>query len=217
MCREVWLTCPGIPLHVWTDEFFKDLVRRWGSFLGLASETRLKSHFDIARFAILTPILKAINSVLWVKIDEEVFPISVAEEPLKVGDLSAPFRAAKEGVFVSLSSLSTSVSIVPNSLANFQASEQQPTVTNASMVVDDLSKFKPKMNVPADGMVTANGRKLAPFQESTCRSKGAGRASKPNVVEVSKPLGWQGKLDRSVSFSFPGPERQLGGPSCSAH
>ncbi|GAB4850985.1 hypothetical protein Ancab_030281, partial [Ancistrocladus abbreviatus] len=173
-----------------------------------------------ARFAILTPIVEAINTVLWVKINEEVFPIRVAEETFKVGDLSAHFREAKVGVFASPSSPSTSISVVSDSLGNIYAGKQQPAAANASVVVDDLSKFKPEINVlvnptpivsrSADGTTIANGRKLVLFQDSRCRSEGAGRFSKPDDVEVSKPLSWEGQPARSASFSLPRPERPQG-------
>ncbi|GAB4825241.1 hypothetical protein Ancab_008115 [Ancistrocladus abbreviatus] len=161
------------------------------------------------------------------KIDEEVFPISVVEETLKVGDPSAPFRDVKVGVFTSPSTPSTSISVVPDSLGTVYASEQQPAVANTSMAMDDLSKFKPEMNVlvnstpivsrPADGTVIANGRNLVAFQESSCRSEGVGRVSKPIEVEVSKPLGWVVQLDTCASCSLPGFVRPLGGFSSPTH
>ncbi|GAB4828848.1 hypothetical protein Ancab_018508, partial [Ancistrocladus abbreviatus] len=216
-----------IPLHVWTEEFFKDLTMRWGSFLDIDSDTRRKSCFDIARIAILTPSLEAINTMLWVKIDGESFPIIVVEEHVKAGDWSAYTREAKEGVFASPLSPSTYISAVPDLFGNFFISEQQPVVEIASEVVADFSKFQPAKEVlvnstpidsrPVDGTEVANGRNLVPFQDARCRSEGAGSLSKQIDLDVSKPLGWEGQPARSTPILLFGPERQKGGPLRLAH
>ncbi|GAB4834919.1 hypothetical protein Ancab_033186 [Ancistrocladus abbreviatus] len=66
MNRAVWIICSGIPLHVLTEEFFKKLVLRWGSFLSVDRGTRQKTRFDMARIAIQTPILDVINTMFTV-------------------------------------------------------------------------------------------------------------------------------------------------------
>ncbi|GAB4848720.1 hypothetical protein Ancab_003447 [Ancistrocladus abbreviatus] len=102
------------------------------------------------------------------------------------------------------------------------------------MVVADFLKFKPEKNKlanpipidsrPADGIEPVKGRKLAPFQDARCRSKGAGRLSKlddvdgagrlskPDDVDVSKSQGWEGYPARNAPFFLSGPERPIGGP-----
>ncbi|GAB4824846.1 hypothetical protein Ancab_007715 [Ancistrocladus abbreviatus] len=147
-------------------------------------------------------MLDVINTVLWVKIDEEVFPIRVAEEPVKVEDWSATTREASIGFCASPSSPSTSINAVPNSFGNISASKQQPSAVTSSMVVADFSKFKPEQNElanptpidsrPTNGMEPVKGKKFAPFQDARCKTEGADRLSKPIVVVVSKSQGWEG-------------------------
>ncbi|GAB4829579.1 hypothetical protein Ancab_019247 [Ancistrocladus abbreviatus] len=74
----------------------------------------------------------------------------------------------------------------------------------------------PTVSRPTGGTAIANGRKLVPFKESSCRFEGASRVSNLDDVEVSKPLVWEGQPARSASFSLPGPERPQGRPSSSA-
>ncbi|GAB4838871.1 hypothetical protein Ancab_028418, partial [Ancistrocladus abbreviatus] len=149
--------------------------------------------------------------------------ISVAEELFKARDWSATTREAKEGVFVSPSSPSTSISVVPDSFDNIFASEQQRAAVTASVVVAEFSKFKPGKNElanhipidsrPADGMETTNGRKLDPFQEASCSFEGASRLSKSDDVDLSKSLGRVGHPARNTPLFLSGPERPNGGPS----
>ncbi|GAB4850728.1 hypothetical protein Ancab_030028 [Ancistrocladus abbreviatus] len=120
-----------------------------------------------ARFAIRTPILEAIHTVIWVKIDQEVFPINVAEELCKEGDYRSSTREAIEKVPGSPSSPSTSISVVLDSVGTTLADKQQFGV---------VSTF-----------AAADGRKR--FQDASGCSVGAGRHSQSAAVDLVTPLG----------------------------
>ncbi|GAB4825531.1 hypothetical protein Ancab_008405 [Ancistrocladus abbreviatus] len=128
----------------------------------LDCDTRLKSRFDRACFVMRTPILETINIVIWVKIDQEVFPINVAEEFCKEGDWRSSTREATVKVLGSPSDPSTSIIVVPDSVGIALASEQQIGAASTSAVVAEASKFKsggdnvanhsPIDSRPTDGM-----------------------------------------------------------------
>ncbi|GAB4852033.1 hypothetical protein Ancab_016226 [Ancistrocladus abbreviatus] len=165
--------------------------------------------------------------MLRVKIDGEVFPIYVVEEQVKIGDQSASTREAKEGVFASPSSPSTSISVVLDSFGNYSVGEQQLAVETASGVVAENSKFNPANNVlvniapfesrPAYRMVIENGRNFVPFQDVKCRYEGVCNISKQTDLTVSRPLGCKGHPTRCEPIFLSGPERLNGGPLRLAH
>ncbi|GAB4829186.1 hypothetical protein Ancab_018850 [Ancistrocladus abbreviatus] len=140
----------------------------------------------------------------------------------QTGDWSATTREATDGFYASPSSPSTSISAVPDSFGNISTCEQQPALETASMVVADFLKFKPEKNELAnpipidsrsvDGTELVKGRKLAPFQDTRCRSEGAGRLSKPNDVDMSMSQGWEGYPATNAPLFLSGPKRPIGGP-----
>ncbi|GAB4830344.1 hypothetical protein Ancab_019983 [Ancistrocladus abbreviatus] len=150
-----------------TEEFFKEIAMRWGSFLFVDRDTRQKTRFDMAR------IVEVINTMLWVKVDEEAFPIRVAEEPFKIKDWSVENWEDNDGLCASPSSPSTSISAVPDLFGNIFAGEQQSVVVTSLKVVVDFLNFKQEKNVldnptpiksrPTDGIELVKGRKDDPF------------------------------------------------------
>ncbi|GAB4853987.1 hypothetical protein Ancab_040190 [Ancistrocladus abbreviatus] len=78
--RVVWIRCTSIPLHIWSDNFFMNLARHWGECVCIDPNTSEKRRLAVARVAICTSATGVINSSLRIKIDDEIFRISVAEE-----------------------------------------------------------------------------------------------------------------------------------------
>ncbi|GAB4841851.1 hypothetical protein Ancab_039374 [Ancistrocladus abbreviatus] len=123
-----------------------------------------------------------------VKVDEEVFPIRVAEELFKTKDWRVDNWEDNDGICASPSSPSTSISAMPNSFGNNFAGEQQPVVATSLKVVADFSNSKPEKNElamptpidsrPTDGMELVKGGKDVPFQDASCRTDDIKRLSK---------------------------------------
>ncbi|GAB4837410.1 hypothetical protein Ancab_002279, partial [Ancistrocladus abbreviatus] len=181
----------------------------------LDCDTRLKSRLDRACFVIRTPILETINIVIWVKIDQEVFPINVAKELCRIGDWRSSTQEAIVKVPDSPSVPSTSVSVVPDSVGNAPASEQQFGAAPTSAVVAKALKFKfggndvanhsPIDSRPTDGMEVAVGSKHV--QDASSGFGGAGRRAPSVAGDRVTPLGgacWASHI------SPIGPERSIG-------
>ncbi|GAB4858067.1 hypothetical protein Ancab_015969 [Ancistrocladus abbreviatus] len=78
--RLASLRCSGVPLHVWTVEFFELLLKQWETLVYMEDDTKFRNRLDIAQVSILTSHLDNINAISRVKINEEVFLIKVSEE-----------------------------------------------------------------------------------------------------------------------------------------
>ncbi|GAB4840400.1 hypothetical protein Ancab_021166, partial [Ancistrocladus abbreviatus] len=176
----------------------------------------------MARIAIQTPILDVINTLLWVKVDAEVFLIRVVEEPSMIEEWGITNREDNDGFCVSPTSLSTSISVVPDSFGNLSARAQQPAVVTSLKVVANFSNFKPEQNElanptpidcrPIDGMKPVTGRKAAPFQDASCRTNGTTRLSTFFEVGVSKSQGWGGSPEKNWPLSSLGQRVQMVAP-----
>ncbi|GAB4852092.1 hypothetical protein Ancab_016282 [Ancistrocladus abbreviatus] len=62
------------------------LVERWGDLVAIDAATKARSHLDVARLAVLTPIMQHISLSVTLKIDEDEFPIFIAEEGMTFGE-----------------------------------------------------------------------------------------------------------------------------------
>jgi hypothetical protein len=78
--RETWIQVFGIPLHIWGEDFFKQVGSKLGVFLDYDEETASMRRFDVARIWIQTDICAAIDSVIKVDVEGMVFNVRVVEE-----------------------------------------------------------------------------------------------------------------------------------------
>lgn len=79
--RRTWVRCQGVPLHVWGDEFFQQLVMTMGSYITVDASTANRHRFDVARVLIRTHSWEAIDRVIHVRVNRLVFAIQLLEEP----------------------------------------------------------------------------------------------------------------------------------------
>ncbi|KAJ4836199.1 hypothetical protein Tsubulata_046626 [Turnera subulata] len=80
--RISWLTCYGIPLHVWEKEFFSNLGSLFGRFLGIDENTEDKASFDCARILVCIKERSPINRTVRIKVDGDDFDVILFEEPV---------------------------------------------------------------------------------------------------------------------------------------
>ncbi|KAK7273224.1 hypothetical protein RIF29_14273 [Crotalaria pallida] len=78
--RVIWVQCFGIPLVAWEERFFSLVATVPGSFIKLDDATTLKSRLDVGRMLILTSSKSFINMTVNVKINDQVYGITVVEE-----------------------------------------------------------------------------------------------------------------------------------------
>jgi hypothetical protein len=78
--REIWVQVLGIPLHIWGDEFFKQLGAKFGVFLDYDDATTSRRRLDVARLKILTDIWTVIDAAVKVEVDSVIFEVWVVEE-----------------------------------------------------------------------------------------------------------------------------------------
>jgi hypothetical protein len=78
--REVWIQIYGIPLHIWGENFFKQVGSSLGTFMDFDEVTARMARFDVARVKILTSTWAFIDVELKVEVEGVYFDLWVVEE-----------------------------------------------------------------------------------------------------------------------------------------
>jgi hypothetical protein len=78
--REVWIQVYGIPLHIWGENFFKQVGAKFGSFLDFDEPTASMRRLDVARLKISTDVWEVLDTVIKVEVEESSFNVWVVEE-----------------------------------------------------------------------------------------------------------------------------------------
>ncbi|KAL6583818.1 hypothetical protein OROMI_003107 [Orobanche minor] len=76
--REPWTKWTGIPLHAWSESFFKEACNRFGLMVELAEATKLRQRLDVAVVKVRTG-LESIDRLLDCKIDGVWYKIRIEE------------------------------------------------------------------------------------------------------------------------------------------
>ncbi|GAB4829228.1 hypothetical protein Ancab_018894 [Ancistrocladus abbreviatus] len=128
--ETLWLEMQkkGIPLHIWSDEFFISLARRWGKLIDINRETSQRKSFAMAHFAIQTQMLEVIQMKECIKVEEDELLVTVAEETVGAADRMRNFERDTGGNPNTDSSLSLLLSIVPDSFGQANADDHIPGV-----------------------------------------------------------------------------------------
>ncbi|GAB4840472.1 hypothetical protein Ancab_021241 [Ancistrocladus abbreviatus] len=61
---------------------------RWGKLINIDRDTKQRKRFDLAHLAIHTPKLDSIHKMMRIKVEEDVFPVTAAEELGDVTDMA---------------------------------------------------------------------------------------------------------------------------------
>ncbi|KAH7842865.1 hypothetical protein Vadar_009918 [Vaccinium darrowii] len=80
--RCVWISCYGVPLNAWCSSTFINIGKLWGDVIRIDELTEKSIAFDKGRMFILTDFLDCINEVIHVKINGEIYPVKVIEDPM---------------------------------------------------------------------------------------------------------------------------------------
>lgn len=78
--RPVWTIWYGVPLHAWSERFFKQLSLHFGSFMEWDLRSKEKIRLDFARVRIWALTSKQINDSFIVNIEGKEFKIRVLED-----------------------------------------------------------------------------------------------------------------------------------------
>lgn len=78
--RDAWFRIYGIPIHVWSTEFFMLLGEKWGRFIFLDENTAKGEAFDVARMLINIPLSLRIPDSVSVRIDGVVVKLCIRED-----------------------------------------------------------------------------------------------------------------------------------------
>ncbi|GAU27365.1 hypothetical protein TSUD_55180 [Trifolium subterraneum] len=78
--RGAWVRCYGVPVHAWNNIFFAELAESQGRLLQVDDCTLKKERMDYARLLIATTVLKEINGMVLVVIDNKDFCIRIIED-----------------------------------------------------------------------------------------------------------------------------------------
>ncbi|KAK8626688.1 hypothetical protein V6N13_134321 [Hibiscus sabdariffa] len=77
-CRA-WISCQGIPIHVWSEETFENIAALWGDLISIDEKTLKPCSFQKAKFQILTNFSDCINETVELKVASKVYKIRVKE------------------------------------------------------------------------------------------------------------------------------------------
>ncbi|KAJ4842025.1 hypothetical protein Tsubulata_021912 [Turnera subulata] len=78
--RLSWITCYGIPLHVWDKDFFSNFDNHFGKFVGVKAATAEKESFECARIIICTDRREPINKVQRISVGDKFHDIAMFED-----------------------------------------------------------------------------------------------------------------------------------------
>ncbi|CAL5419885.1 unnamed protein product [Camellia sinensis] len=78
--RCVWLSCYGIPLHLWNSSNLRKIGGIWGQVLCLEGDMSQPISFVCAKLKVSTKWMEPINSVVQLECRGMVFPVRVCEE-----------------------------------------------------------------------------------------------------------------------------------------
>lgn len=78
--RLVWTKWFGVPLHAWSERFFKTVCPSLGMFIKLDNDTMNKVRFDFARVLISVSYLKDVNQIIKVAVDNDIYSIKIVED-----------------------------------------------------------------------------------------------------------------------------------------
>ncbi|KAI7996453.1 Cleavage stimulating factor 64 [Camellia lanceoleosa] len=141
--RGVWISCMGVPLHLWSNNTFRDIGSIWGEVVQLQEDINNPRSFEFGRVRILTSSVEVINSVVFLECNTCKFPVRVCEEH-PVIDWAINFRREVNPVFLASCSMSL-------------ACKQKLTQGNGSEAEeDDGSEVAKVLTKGADNEVVAN-------------------------------------------------------------
>lgn len=92
--RAVWTNWYGVPMHAWSERFFKQISLRFGAFIEWDYNTKNKISLDRARIKIWGYLSKNINETVMVSINRNVFPVRIIEEAPWEESLDGPVSDA---------------------------------------------------------------------------------------------------------------------------
>ncbi|GAB4854298.1 hypothetical protein Ancab_022884 [Ancistrocladus abbreviatus] len=120
---------------------------QWGKLIAIDRDTRQRKRFDLARFTIQPPMLDFIHTKVCIKVDEDVFLVTMAEELLDVVDRIGGIEFVGEGYADTSSLPSISISVVPGSISHDITGEHLLGAALPLQATADNSKFNSKKKV----------------------------------------------------------------------
>ncbi|GAB4839011.1 hypothetical protein Ancab_039875 [Ancistrocladus abbreviatus] len=95
--RPASLRCYGVPLQVWTEEFFAKVAQRWGRLISVDPATKDKVCLEVARFDIHTTFRGIIHDLVEVRVDGLNVKLLLQEE----SSAQATYRKSDPSTYVS--------------------------------------------------------------------------------------------------------------------
>lgn len=80
--RDAWFRVYGIPIHVWSTEFFMSLGEKWGRFICIDENTAKGEVFDVARIMVNIPLSLCMPDCVSVSIDGVVVNLCIREDSM---------------------------------------------------------------------------------------------------------------------------------------
>ncbi|KAH7866485.1 hypothetical protein Vadar_021025 [Vaccinium darrowii] len=84
---EVWLSCYGVPIHVWSSDTFSKVGKLWGEIIKLDDDIIKERNFSVGKILVSTSLIKNINQTIEMHCKGESFPVRIIEEQVVMPDL----------------------------------------------------------------------------------------------------------------------------------
>ncbi|XP_027351182.1 uncharacterized protein LOC113862294 [Abrus precatorius] len=78
--RVTWVRCYGVPLHAWSELFFRKLVSSLGDFIQIDQVTTKRRRLDYGRIQVGTTIAELIKQNITMKVNDRFYSIVMLEE-----------------------------------------------------------------------------------------------------------------------------------------
>ncbi|KAH7854783.1 hypothetical protein Vadar_017757 [Vaccinium darrowii] len=84
--RTVWLSCYGVPIHVWSSDTFSKIGKLWGEIIKLDDDIIKERNFSVGKILVSTSLIKNINQTIEMHCKGESFPVRIIEEQVIMPD-----------------------------------------------------------------------------------------------------------------------------------
>ncbi|KAL7243434.1 hypothetical protein ACSBR1_015764 [Camellia fascicularis] len=78
--RAVWLSCYGVPFHLWSSITFRIIGKLWGQVIGIDNDTLQMTSLQCGKVRIARKVMESINRVIMLACKDKFYPIRIYEE-----------------------------------------------------------------------------------------------------------------------------------------
>ncbi|KAL7245602.1 hypothetical protein ACSBR2_000853 [Camellia fascicularis] len=143
--RCVWLSCHGIPLHLWNRNTLNSIGSIWGTILSLDGDICHPKSFSYTRIRVATGSMELINKTILLECKGNSYSILVCEDHLADSGglkLSSMDESSFTGTSYSEAGRNTPAAVVKNKLDGDEVAEMRVTLGADLACTNELEQRK---------------------------------------------------------------------------